>query len=143
MSAPHHHGDFADVPGRETPAVDDVQRVDTEKVDEPRYRFGRRAGIPGGEPGVRMFAFGADAAAPMPGPPVVATWVCLAVAWLFLGSRIPFTVLLGVPFDLVALLLAVVSLTRGGVFTGIFVLLLGTVGSLVVYLIGLFRFLAM
>ena len=79
---------------------------------------------------------------PMAKPPVVATWICLILAWLFLGSSIPFTVFIGIPLDFAALFLAVVCLTRGGFTTGLLVLLLGTVGSLMVYMVGLFKFFA-
>jgi hypothetical protein len=76
-------------------------------------------------------------------PPVIAAWACLIIAWFFLGSKVPFTVFLGIPFDMAALLLALVCLSRGGFFTGIAVLALGTAGSLFVYVVGLFRFIAM
>ncbi|MCD8140122.1 MAG: hypothetical protein LUE17_10170, partial [Planctomycetaceae bacterium] len=82
-------------------------------------------------------------AAGMVRPPTIATWVCLIIAWFFLGSAVPFTIFLGIPFDIAALFLAIVCLSRGGIITGISVLALGTAGSLVVYLVGLFRFLAM
>jgi hypothetical protein len=62
------------------------------------------------------------------------------VSWLFLGSSIPFTVFLGVPLSLAAILLAVACLSRGGTLTGLAVLALGSVGSFAVYLVGLFRF---
>ncbi len=142
VSTPH-----AAVPDAAVPAAtgEDVQRVDAERVDEqPRYRFGKRAGDTGpAGPGMFSFFASSGAGAGMPKPPTLATWICLALAWLFLGSKIPFTVFLGIPLDIAALLLATVCLSRGGVATGVGVLLLGTAGSLVVYLIGLFRFLAL
>ncbi len=77
----------------------------------------------------------------MPRPPVWTAWILLVLAWLFLGSSVPFTVLIGLPLDLAALVLGLVCLTRGGVVTGVLVLILGTAGSFIVYLTGLFMFL--
>lgn len=126
---------------------DDVQRVEAEPVDAADgrdgggYRFGKKPGA--GADGARGFAFSVGGDQTGLKPPVVATWICLAAAWLFLGSKVPFTIFIGVPLDLVALLLGTICLTRGAVTTGTFVLFLGTVGSFIVYLIGLFRFLVM
>lgn len=78
----------------------------------------------------------------LPKPPVLSTWLCLIVAWLFLGSAIPFTVFIGIPFNLVALILGAVCLSRGGILTGLLVFLLGTLGSLAVYFVGFFKFLS-
>jgi hypothetical protein len=120
------------------PAVDEVQRVDAEPMgDNPRSG----GDTPHIGPRIHVFTAQSGAALSMLKPPVISTWICLAVAWLFLGSKIPFTVFIGIPFDLAALFLALMCLSRGGMFTGLSVLLLGTVGSLVVYLIGIFRFL--
>ncbi len=119
-------------------ADDDVQRVDVETEADPAG--GGRRGAPGG------FAFrfgkygGGDPDAPARKPPVVAAWACLVLAWLFLGSGAPFTVLLGAPFALAALLCAAVCLTRGATLSGLAVLALGSVGSFAVYQVGLFRF---
>ncbi len=77
----------------------------------------------------------------LPRPPVWTTWILLALAWVFLGSSVPFTVLIGLPLNLAALLLAIICMSRGGVVTGVLVLILGTVGSFIVYLTGLFMFL--
>lgn len=121
------------------PAVDDVQRVDAEPVDAgPHYRYGRAA------PHFHQAAGGGSsygASIPFLKPPVLTTWICLLLAWLFLGSKIPFTVFLGVPFALAALFLSTICLSRGGLITGLLVMILGSVGSIVVYLFGLFRFL--
>lgn len=133
--------------GGSLPAADDVQRVDAEPMDGGQhYRYGKAAphyhsgsgGGMGGDP----FRRTSGAAMSFLKPPVFATWICLGLAWLFLGSKIPFTVFLGIPFALVSLLLAAVCLSRGGVITGVLVTLLGTVGSFIVYIVGLFRFLA-
>lgn len=128
--------------GSGLPAADDVQRVDAEPMgNEAHYRYGRKA------PHFQTnrdnpFAPTDGGAMPFLRPPVLSTWICLLLAWFFLGSKVPFTVFIGVPFALVALLLATVCLSRGGVVTGVLVMLLGTAGSLVVYIVGLFRFLA-
>lgn len=131
-----------DFQGGGLPARDEVQRVDAEPMDSgPHYRYGRKA---------PHFQTNEDnpfgpmdgAAMPLLKPPVLSTWICLLVSWLFLGSKVPFTVFLGVPFSLVALLLAAVCLSRGGVITGVLVMIMGTAGSLIVYIVGLFRFLA-
>ena len=78
---------------------------------------------------------------PIPKAPVWATWIVLFLAWFFLGSSVPFTVLIGLPLNVAALILAVVCLTRGGIKTGVLVLVLGTIGSVIVYLTGLLMFL--
>ena len=78
----------------------------------------------------------------LPHPPVVSTWICLIAAWLFLGSSIPFTVFIGLPVNIAALVLGAVCLARGGLMTGLLVFILGTIGSLLVYMVGLFKFLS-
>ncbi len=140
------------------PTSEEVQRVEAERMGEAmgaergsdqgpafqfrpsEYRFGHRDSDGGG---IRIhYASDASGMAPFAKPPLLATWLCLLIAWVFLGSKLPFTVLLGLPLNVLALFLAAVSLSRGGVITGMLVFLLGTAGSLVVYLIGLFRLLA-
>lgn len=87
--------------------------------------------------GVRGYAFvERQAAVNPPKPPVVSTWICLFLAWLFLGSSVPFTIFIGLPLNFAALFLGTICLARGGILTGILVLLLGTIGSVVVYLMG-------
>ena len=141
----------ADAPPPALPAADEVQRVETERVGDARQSGGRLDQETPGGFSFRYASFGSDGIRsfsssqqqfPMQKPPTAAAWVCLALAWLFLGSSVPFTVFLGIPFALASLLLATVCLTRGGLFTGLAVLALGTAGSLVVYLVGLFRFVA-
>ena len=133
-------------PAYPPPAVDEVQRVDAEPVEDKtrEQTFGDGMGGFAG-PRVAVYSFSSQQQPGMPllKPPAIATWLCLGLAWLFLGSKLPFTIILGIPTNLIALLLAAVCLTRGGVFTGIFVFILGTAGSLIVYLVGLFRFLTM
>lgn len=132
------HTPDASANGDALPTVDDVQHVEAERMDtRTAYRYGTRAPRytdhqpPSGSAEMPAFMK----------PPVFATWLSLAIAWLFLGSKIPFTVFLGIPFSLVAVFLAAICLSRGGALTGSLVMLLGTVGSLVVYIVGLFRFL--
>lgn len=79
---------------------------------------------------------------PLPAPPYLSTWICLILAWVFLGSAAPMTIFIGLPLDLAALVLALTCITRGGLLTGLSVLFLGTAGSLFVYAVGLFRFLS-
>lgn len=127
-----------------SPAADDVQRVETERVGDsprPEYRFGSAEHQEFNLGGAHFsFArFSSDGLQNLK-PPLLATWICLALAWIFLGSKVPFTVFLGIPFNLAALILAASCLSRGGVKTGMLVMGLGTVGSLLVYLIGVFRF---
>ena len=108
-----------------TDAGETFTRVEAERIDDaPRAYFQ-----------------GQIHAVQLPPAPVWSTWLTLIAAWLFLGSAIPFTVFIGLPLNLVALFLGAISLARGGIFTGISVFLLGTVGSLVVYLVGVFKFL--
>ncbi|MDR1744797.1 MAG: hypothetical protein LBS30_03475 [Planctomycetota bacterium] len=116
------------------PEADGVQRVDAEPMNPS-------PGASGNAGQARVFAFQSGAGQPALRPPVLSAWICLVIAWLFLGSKIPFTIFIGIPFDLVALLLGAICLSRGGVGTGVSVLFLGTIGSAIVYLIGLFRFL--
>ena len=54
----------------------------------------------------------------LPKPPFWSTWICLLLAWFFLASPIPFTVFIGLPLNLAALVLAFFSLGRGGIKTG-------------------------
>ncbi|MCC8110017.1 MAG: hypothetical protein LIQ30_13445 [Planctomycetes bacterium] len=120
---------------------DSVQQVETERIGGPQFTY-EKFSTPGGGMAFGFSSY-SDGSRPLPKAPVAATWICLALAWLALGSKIPFTVLIGLPFNIAALFLATVSLGRGSMFTGFSVLLLGTVGSIVVYLVGLFRFLVM
>lgn len=119
----------------------DFQRVDVERVESPGERqFGGQE-----MPGRVHVMFSSVSGDPlnMPKPPVLSTWICLFLAWFFLGSKVLFSVFVGLPLDAAALILALICLSRGAMVTGILVLLLGTVGSLIVYLVGLFRFFAL
>ncbi len=124
------------------PEADEVQRVDVEAETEPA------AGAAGGARGF-AFHFGkygtAGAFAPGAGgaqgkPPRAAAWICLVLAWLFLGSSLPFTVFLGVPLAIAAVVCGAACLSRGATATGVAVIALGSAGSFIVYLVGLFRF---
>lgn len=83
------------------------------------------------------------AAAPLPSsnPAGIAAWLMLGIAWLcFL---IPFPglgIFLGWPLNLVAFILAVVAMSKGGAGKGIAQLLLSLVASPVVYLVGVVVF---
>lgn len=83
------------------------------------------------------------AAAPLPSsnPAGIAAWLMLGIAWLcFL---IPFPGLglfLGWPLNLVAFILAVVAMAKGGAGKGIAQLLLSLVASPLVYLVGVVVF---
>lgn len=129
-------------PAVESPvgSLGDFQRVEAERVEEEGPRGFAGQEMPGGVH--VMFSSVSGNALDMPKPPVLSTWICLFLAWFFLGSKVPFTVFVGLPLDVVALVLALICLSRGGMVTGLLVLLLGTAGSLFVYLVGLFRFLA-
>lgn len=78
----------------------------------------------------------------LPNPPFWSTWLCLILAWLFLGSAVPLTIFIGAPLNIAALFLALTCIARGGLFTGLLVLFLGTAGSVFVYMVGLFRFIS-
>lgn len=125
----------------EAPAPE-AEFVEAERMDGDGVRGGSPFPSPGGQARFRSFAFVSQNNGLLK-PPSIATWVCLLAAWFFLGSRVPFTVFIGLPLNLAAIVLAIVCLTRGGLFTGLSVMLLGSVGSIVVYLVGLFRFLAL
>ena len=83
------------------------------------------------------------AAAPLPSsnPAGIAAWLMLGIAWLcFL---IPFPglgLILGWPLNLVAFILAVVAMAKGGAGKGIAQLLLSLVASPLVYLVGVVVF---
>lgn len=91
--------------------------------------------------GMRGGVFIHQSGGPFPKPPVIGAWACLFLSWLFLGSKIPFTVFIGIPFNIVALFLGLLCAGRGASISGGMILLLGTVGSCVVYLFGLIKFL--
>lgn len=112
------------------PGAEDVTRVDVERMDDE----GARAA--GGFDHREIMA-------PPPSPGLMlVTWCCLFLAWFFFAVQVPFTVLLAIPVNLAALVLALTCLMRGGVRTGVLVLVLGTAGSLVIYLVSLSIFVA-
>jgi len=64
-----------------------------------------------------------------PKAPVVAMWIVMVLAWVFLLVPIPLTgIFIGWPLDIAALILAIVCLTRERVTQGI----IGLIGTLVV-----------
>ncbi|MCC8180427.1 MAG: hypothetical protein LIP23_05905 [Planctomycetes bacterium] len=76
----------------------------------------------------------------MPRAPIFSTWLCLLIAWFFFASQTLFSVFLAIPFNIAAIVLALVCMTRLAVFTGIIVLFLATVGSLAIYIVSLVFF---
>jgi|GEM_PF-2561291 len=62
---------------------------------------------------------------------VVATWVILGISWLCL--LVPWFGLLGWIFAFVAFVLSIVVLSKGNTKTGVLLLVLSILGSLVVY----------
>jgi hypothetical protein len=64
-------------------------------------------------------------------------WICLVLAWVFFLLPIPLTVLVAVPLDLAAFILAIICLIRGGIMHGVLGLFGGVVVSLILYLVGL------
>lgn len=71
-----------------------------------------------------------------PRAPVVAMWICLALAWLFFVLPVPFTVILAVPLDIAAFILAILCLSRSRVLQGVLGLVGTTIVALVLYFIG-------
>ncbi|MCC8189995.1 MAG: hypothetical protein LIP77_05065 [Planctomycetes bacterium] len=112
------------------PDAQDFTRVDVERMDDYAEPAGPAA------PGVFLHIRQGFLR-----PPILSAWLCLAAAWFFLGSPIPMTVFIGLPLAIAAVILAAVCLTRGGLFTGLAVMFLGTAGSLVAYLYGWVRLL--
>lgn len=108
------------------PDPEDVTRVDVERMD-----------------GESMSASGdgfdhREVMAPPPSAGLISvTWCCLLLAWFFFASQVPFTVILAIPLNLAALVLALTCLLRGGLKTGVLVMVLGTVGSFIIYMVSL------
>lgn len=113
------------------PVHDDAIEVEAERMEEPAYRFGHRAGTGEAGPGVGLTP------GTLPKAPIIAGWICLFIAWFFFASQIPFTVLVALPFDLAAIVLGLVCLSRARLGHGLAILLLATVGSLLIYLVSL------
>lgn len=129
----------ADLPA--APSSSDAEYVEAERMDGDESDAGGARFASGEEAQIRSFMFSVHGGGALK-PPTVAAWICLLASWFFLGSRVPFTVFIGLPLNFAALVLGIVCLARGGIFTGLAVMVLGTAGSFLVYLVGLFRFLA-
>lgn len=109
------------------PDPEDVTRVDVERMDGEAMSTSGGGGFDHRE-----------IMAPPPSPGLISvTWCCLLLAWFFFASQVPFTVILAIPLNLAALVLALTCLMRGGLKTGVLVLLLGTVGSFIIYMVSL------
>ncbi|MCC8179896.1 MAG: hypothetical protein LIP23_03160 [Planctomycetes bacterium] len=75
--------------------------------------------------------------APVKRAPIVAMWICMVLGWIALVVPIPFTVFIGAPLAIIALILAIVSIKRGRKLQGIIGCIGSTVVSIIAYLIGL------
>ncbi|MGH8049058.1 MAG: OB-fold protein [Arenimonas sp.] len=66
-----------------------------------------------------------------------AAWTCLAIAWLCFLVPLPgLGLFIGWPLNLVAFILAIVAMSKGGAMAGIWQLLLSLIGSPIVYFVG-------
>jgi pyruvate/2-oxoglutarate dehydrogenase complex dihydrolipoamide acyltransferase (E2) component len=67
-----------------------------------------------------------------------AAWICLAIAWLcFLLPAPGIGIFIGWPLNLVAFILAIVAMAKGGTMKGLWQLLASLIASPIVYFIGL------
>lgn len=72
-----------------------------------------------------------------PSPAGKAAWICLAIAWICFLIPIPgIGLFLGWPLNLVAFILAIVAMSKGGAKKGLFQLLASLIGSPIIYFIG-------
>ena len=70
-------------------------------------------------------------------PPIKATWICLAIAWVLFLLPIPGAGLfVGWPLNLVAFILAIVVMTRGYTAKGLIPLIASLIVSPIIYFIG-------
>jgi hypothetical protein len=70
-------------------------------------------------------------------PPIKATWICLAIAWVLFLLPIPGAGLfVGWPLNLVAFILAIVVMTRGYTAKGLIPLIASLMFSPIIYFIG-------
>lgn len=75
--------------------------------------------------------------------PIMATWICLLIAWVLFLVPVPGAGLfVGWPLNLVAFILAIVVMTRGRTVAGLIPLISSLVVSPIVYFIGLAIFTA-
>jgi len=76
-----------------------------------------------------------------PNPAGKAAWILLAIAWLCFLLPLPGSgMFVGWPVNLVAFILAIVAMAKGGTRKGVIPLLLSLIGSPIVYLIGTMLF---
>lgn len=68
--------------------------------------------------------------------PVKPMWICMTLAWIMFGLPIPFTVVIAVPLNIAALILAIVCLVRDRVPQGVIGLIGTTIVSIAVYILG-------
>lgn len=67
-----------------------------------------------------------------------AAWACLAIAWIAFLVPIPgIGLFIGWPLNLVAFILAIVAMSKRGVFAGLWQLLASLIASPIIYLIGM------
>lgn len=71
-----------------------------------------------------------------PKAPVVAMWICMLLALALFVAPIPFTVILAIPLNLAAFILAIMCITRSRVGQGVIGLIGTTVVAGVLYLVG-------
>lgn len=72
-----------------------------------------------------------------PNKAIVASWVCLAIAWLCFIVPLPgLGLFIGWPLNLVAFILAIVAMSKGGAMSGLFQLLASLIVSPIVYFVG-------
>jgi hypothetical protein len=73
---------------------------------------------------------------PSPKAPTGALLICLLIAWACFVVPLPFIGFVGLVFNLIAFILAIIVLAKGKTFDGIIGILLTTIGSAIVYGIG-------
>ncbi|KGQ19311.1 hypothetical protein LF41_2959 [Lysobacter dokdonensis DS-58] len=82
-----------------------------------------------------------EVVARQPNTAAKAAWICLVIAWVTFLLPVPFIGMLGWALNLVAFILAIVAMNKGGAMSGLFQLLASLLVSPFVYLIGVILFL--
>ena len=72
--------------------------------------------------------------------PVKAMWICMIIAWVFFLLPIPGTIFIAGPVNLAAFILAIICLVRSNVLHGVLGLIGTSIGSTIIYFIGLALF---
>lgn len=78
--------------------------------------------------------------APAPGlsrGPIIAMWVCVACAWFMFLTPLPFISIVAWAVNLAAFILAIVCLARSVILHGILGIVCSTLGSIIMYLVGM------